>query len=273
MYTAILATVLSTAAAPTQQWGGWGGWGYGGCYGCYGCYGGGWGCGGCYGCYGGGWGCGGWGGWGCGGCWGYGGWGWGGGWGGWGGGWGCYGCWGGYAAYGVSAPYLAYSAYGPYGFPGCVGCGGGCYGCYGGWSCYGSPIVVTPPAAPPNRKAPSEDVAPPKGDKKEDKKGIFNPDVSNAGSWATIVMQVPVDAKVFIDGVQMKSTSARRVYQTPMLEEGETYFYDIRVELVRDGRTYAETRRVIINPGQRIAANFNELGAAPPAALAQLDEE
>ncbi len=300
MFSVILATALSTTATSTQQWGGCWGQSYcqgyvscgccggcGGCYGsqCSGCWGcRGYGCQGYYGCQCSGWGCqGGYGcqcsgGWGC--------------QGGYGAGWGCQGgCVGGwgygnltpqaaYASYGVNPPYLAYSAYGSQIYQGCVGGGAGCYGCYGGWSCYGSPISGTSTVPAPKVVVPSEQApAPPKEkDMKDDKKpagknpldlGVEN----RIGNRATIVVVVPEEAKVFIDGMQMKSTKARRVFQTPVLQEGETYFYDIRVDMVRDGKTVSETRRVVINPGQRVAANFDAIAADPARAVAQAEEE
>jgi uncharacterized protein (TIGR03000 family) len=209
-----------------------------------------------------------------------------------------------YAMYGNYPPYVAYSAYGSQIYMGCVGGIGGCYGCYGGWSCYGAPILVTP-STPPAKKyiVPDEGIVPPKEekkmdldkkedkkidlekndkkidlDKKEDEKGDGKKvglQVKNdvMGNWATIVVNVPADAKVFIDGKQMKSKSARRVFQSPMLEEGGTYFYDIRAEVVRDGKTISENRRVILRPGQRIAANFDNIGNSAAAAVAKGDDE
>ena len=186
--------------------------------------------------------------------------------------------------YGTIPPYQAYSVYGTNAYWGCVGCSGGCYGCYGGWSCYGSPLRVAPaaPAAkilvPPTDELPvppREEKKPEKKiDKKDDKKDLLlPPEGRRIGNWATIVLQVPADARIFIDGQEMTSKATRRVYQTPILEPGETYYYDVRAEVVRNGKTITENRRVILNPGQRIAANFDDLGSSPPPAVAQVEDD
>ena len=43
--------------------------------------------------------------------------------------------------------------------------------------------------------------------------------------------------------------------------------------MVRNGRTFTESRRVILNPGQRLAANFDEIGVSPPPAMAQMEDD
>jgi len=97
--------------------------------------------------------------------------------------------------------------------------------------------------------------------------------LNDIGGWATVVVHVPADAKVFIDGKQMASKSTRRVFQTPALEAGQKYYYEIRAEVVRDGRTITQTRQVILNAGLSTAAAFADLGDREPAATAQNDKE
>jgi uncharacterized protein (TIGR03000 family) len=189
------------------------GGGYVGCSGCYGGWGGGYGCrgGGYRGCYGGGYG-------GChgggyGGCWG----------GGYGG---CYG--GGYAGcYGGST----------------IGYGGG-----GGWSSnagYGGYAISSPyplgayvtgglpvmnPAQTPYTATP---VA-----------------TSQGAAPATLIVNLPADAKLTVDQAPTQSTSARRVFVTPPLEPGKVYTYTLRAQVNRDGQTFTASREVNVRPGQ-----------------------
>jgi uncharacterized protein (TIGR03000 family) len=79
---------------------------------------------------------------------------------------------------------------------------------------------------------------------------------------ARLIVQLPADAKLFIDGNLMKSTSEKRTFITPVLRPEQTYFYDLRAEVVRDGRTVASTQRVILRPGQAIQASFPNLPSA-----------
>lgn len=198
--------------------------------GCSGSYG----CGGCYGCYG------------CGGC--YGGYGsgcWGG------------GCWGGGYSY--------YSCGGGYGCTGYNGCSG-CYGCWGGSGCYGygsgysnyAPMYGAPvmPTAP----APADLDKP----KKEKKDGT-----SLSPNRAKLEVQVPADAKLFIDDQPIPLATTSKMFNTPALERGQAYYYILRVEVAHDGVTHSETRRVVIRAGDEVQARFTEqsvLAAARAAA-------
>jgi uncharacterized protein (TIGR03000 family) len=75
---------------------------------------------------------------------------------------------------------------------------------------------------------------------------------------ARLIVEVPEDAKLYIDDQLMKTTSARRNFSTPDLEPGQTYYYMLRVEVTRDNTRHSETRRVLIRPGQEAKATFTE---------------
>jgi uncharacterized protein (TIGR03000 family) len=191
-----------------------------GCHGGYGC------CGGCYGgCYGS-----------CyGGCYG-----------GWGGCWGCHGCCG--------------------GCWGCHGCWGGCYGCYG---CYGghsysdyapshgAPYVSGGLMAP--GAAPDGDVLPKPKEEKDKDKDKDNNKESMAPNRARLIVELPADAKLYVDDRPVQATSARRTFHTPEIELGQAYYYDLRAEVVRDGKPVTETRRVIVRAGAVIRTDFSAL--------------
>jgi uncharacterized protein (TIGR03000 family) len=148
------------------------------------------------------------------------------------GGWGgCYGCWG-----------------------GCYGCWGGCYGCYGCWGGYGgwgtgygyayaAPIY----AAPAIMTASATRIAAPM-------MAALPPDA------ARIVVDLPADARLFVDGQPTKSTASRRVLQSPGLEPGSRYSYLLRAELQRDGKKYQQTKKVAVRAGQETTASFSEPG-------------
>jgi uncharacterized protein (TIGR03000 family) len=221
---------------------------YGGCYGgCHGCYG----CSGCYGCWG-GYGC-----WGSchGGCWGS--------------GYGaCYGtCYGGWG-YGV------YGCVGSWGY----GSWGSAYACYGSWAhgpgYYGSnyetmtPGGVAPsyvpgtpmPPATGGSTAPGEQLPKPQADKSG---------TSLAPNRARLIVELPADAKLYIDERPMKTTSGRRTFHTPALQSGQTYYYMLRAEVVRDGKPVREERRVILRPGEVVRTDFNDLAPRDVTASAR----
>jgi len=197
-----------------------------------------WGCGGCYGCCG---------------CYG-----------------GCYGCSGCYGCYGCCGG--CWGCYGCYG--GCYGCYGGCYGCHGCYGCYGcsgcygyAPAYVTPvvPEAAPLAAPPAAPPAPPEAAPAPKKEGSGTTVLPNK---ARVIVQVPADAKLFIDDQLMRATSERRVFNTPALDVVQEYFYDVRAEVVRNGKTYSETKRVIVKAGAEVRTSFVSLANAAAAAKA-----
>ena len=74
-----------------------------------------------------------------------------------------------------------------------------------------------------------------------------------------MIVDVPADAKLYIDDHAMKTPSEHRAYQTPDLEPGQTYYYEVRVEVERDGKLLSETRRVLLRAGQEVHADFSDV--------------
>ena len=171
---------------------------------------------------------------------------------------GCHGCCGyGHGCYGN----YGNGCYGGYGY-GCYGCWGGYgYGCYGCYGCYGgccgggyySPYHVVPVV--PGKPA---EMAPPP---KEQKNGA-------AANQAKLLVELPADAKLFIDDQPMKTPAARRTFNTPALQPGQAYYYMMRAEVVIDGKTQTETKQVIVRAGQTAEAKFTELLAKVEASKA-----
>jgi uncharacterized protein (TIGR03000 family) len=58
-----------------------------------------------------------------------------------------------------------------------------------------------------------------------------------------IIIEVPADAQLYADGQLTTTTSGRRVFNTPPLEDGQTYFYDLRAQVVRDGNKREDTKQ------------------------------
>jgi uncharacterized protein (TIGR03000 family) len=183
---------------------------------------------------------------------------------------GCYGCYGGYPGSGynymaASGYQSAFSVYAPVAGAGVFGCYG-CYGCYGGWSCYGVPLPghgywserPAGTAAPDRSKIeetplPKEQVPLPKNPTKTELEG------RDTNARAHLTIDVPVGATVFLDGQRTNWPAGKREFQTPDLVAGHTYYYDLRVEVVRDGQTLTETRRIVLRPGEFVTAAFPNL--------------
>src|SRR5262249_60886147 len=122
---------------------------------------------------------------------------------------------------------------------GCLG--GGCRGggCLGGAGCVGVPgPVMAPPAGTPP-------VVPDKGKK------------TGAGDApATIIVSLPAEAKLTVDGNPTTSTTERRVFVSPALERGMEYTYTLKAEVVRDGKAETRTERVSVRAGEETRVNI-----------------
>jgi uncharacterized protein (TIGR03000 family) len=173
----------------------------------------------------------------------------------WGSGWGCHGC---YGAYSWSSCYGCYGSWACHGCYGCYGCWG--YGCYSAWGCsgcYGGVYVAPAGSAAPQMNPPSGDqeLPPPKQTKPKSKES----------TRASLTVQLPADAKLFVDGQATRTTSATRHFVTPPLLPGQAYFYDLRAEVVREGQTVSLSRRVVVRPGESVNTSFTELQGSATA--------
>jgi len=120
---------------------------------------------------------------------------------------------------------------------------------------YGTPAA---PAAPTTPKAngaetPSKEKKPADEDKKPE-----------TAAPALIQVNLPADAKLTIDGALTSSTSASRTFSTPTLDTGKEYFYTLKAEVVRDGKTFSATKRVAVEAGKtaKIAIEIPEATVA-----------
>jgi len=77
------------------------------------------------------------------------------------------------------------------------------------------------------------------------------------GNEATIVVNLPADATLTIDGEQTQSTSGTRVFVSPPLQQGKTYQYTLRAEVNRDGRRETTSRTVDVQAGRTANVNID----------------
>jgi uncharacterized protein (TIGR03000 family) len=86
---------------------------------------------------------------------------------------------------------------------------------------------------------------------------------------ALLVISVPAQAQVIVNGLQTKSTGPRRQFASTGLRPGLSYKYEIRVQVVRDGRLLEDTRTVYLTSGVHKAVAFSPV-AKPETAIAAL---
>lgn len=271
MYSIVVATMLTTGT-PAPAFGGLFSRSnescFGGCQGCQGCFGG-----GCFGCSGG---CSG----GCAGCFGC---------------QGCNGCSGGCNGFlgirdffsNVFSMGGCNGCSGYSGCNGCMGCYGGCYGGCGGFptsgygfstSGYEMPMMmtsmpmgnmnsapgmdmmtygmpsgmpgnVTLPAPPLNQTSPLPYGPPPQLQES-----------TVAANQATVIVNLPADARLYVEKHLMELTGSVRAFRTPDLTPGTRYTYTIRMEVERGGRMVEKTETVTIEAGKRTQVSFADPG-------------
>jgi uncharacterized protein (TIGR03000 family) len=186
----------------------------------------------------------------------------------------CHGCY--TACYGCSGSYGCTGYYGCYSCSGCYGCyRSACHGCYGNYGCHGCYTshrcasgcygfsTYHPVPAPPQKMAPAPDSKPTTPPKKEGSASTLLP-----SNWARVIVQLPADARLYVDDQPMETTSARRVFRTPALEPDQIYYYELRGEIVREGKTLSQSKRILIRAGEEAHVSLGDL---VPRAFVQAD--
>jgi uncharacterized protein (TIGR03000 family) len=165
-----------------------------------------------------------------------------------------HGCCGGYSCFGCSGGYAA----GCWGSCSGYGCLGGVYGTYTTpvyptYGMPGAPGVVPPIVVPSATPAPKTDTNPaPKTEKK------------GSRTSASLKFKLPADAVLFVDGQKTAGEGTERAFYTPPLAGGK-FFYDVRAEMVIDGKAVTEEKRVVVQAGDQLTEAFPKLFAAAEA--------
>jgi uncharacterized protein (TIGR03000 family) len=81
---------------------------------------------------------------------------------------------------------------------------------------------------------------------------------------AKIYVTLPADAKLTIDGTPTVSTSESRIFESPRLTPGKTFYYVLKATVVRGGKTKAVTKEVAVRAGEesRVKIEIPEAVAA-----------
>jgi uncharacterized protein (TIGR03000 family) len=134
------------------------------------------------------------------------------------------------------------------------GWGGSSGGSSGGGAYYYAPgvdpgmIPVDPSVAPPV-------VAPPAG--------TIPPAPAPGTSTSTmradglLAVNVPEEAKIYVNGQATSSTGNTRQYVSRDLQTGFNYTYEVRAELVRDGRTVEQVKKIDLRAGETANLAFD----------------
>ena len=152
----------------------------------------------------------------------------------------------------------------------CSGCyGSSCYGssCYGSSACYGGAhyygsdfhggctgctghiVGYAPSVSVPHVSIPA------------DGEYLAARTKVNAAP-ARFTVELPADAKLYVDGQLTKGEGSSRNFHTPELPNDQTFFYEIKAEVVVDGTVQTESKRVLVRSGEVLIESFPKLIAA-----------
>jgi uncharacterized protein (TIGR03000 family) len=136
---------------------------------------------------------------------------------------------------------------------GCTGCYGN-YGCTGTYyGCTGCTGTMAPAPAVKTMPKTAEPLPPP-----ADKKG-------EVSAPATIVVSLPANAKLTIDGYVSRQTSSQRTLVTVPIRQGQELTYTLVAEGTENGQSISQTQRVTVRGGQQMPVTF-DFTAIPAAA-------
>jgi uncharacterized protein (TIGR03000 family) len=76
------------------------------------------------------------------------------------------------------------------------------------------------------------------------------------GDLGILTIRVPHDAKVTINGALTKSIGSERKYSCGGLLPGRTYKFEVKAEVVRQGKIVTESQMVSLTAGERNRVAF-----------------
>jgi uncharacterized protein (TIGR03000 family) len=72
---------------------------------------------------------------------------------------------------------------------------------------------------------------------------------------ASVTVVLPENAKLTVNDVAV-TAKGKQTFTTPKLEQGKSYFYTVKAEIVRDGKPVTETRRIDVAAGKDVTVDF-----------------
>jgi uncharacterized protein (TIGR03000 family) len=74
--------------------------------------------------------------------------------------------------------------------------------------------------------------------------------VQAPANTAKLYVTLPADAKLTVDGSPTASTSESRVFESPSLTPGKTFYYELQATVVRNGKAQTVTKQVAVRAGE-----------------------
>jgi uncharacterized protein (TIGR03000 family) len=162
----------------------------------------------------------------------------------------CFGCCGGSCIGSCTGCFGGGVYYGSAVYGGCYGTS--CAGCIGG-GCVGVPLVgaagdlpAVPVAAAPAVPVEHASLKPAGGDP----------------SAASLLVSLPAAAKLYVDGQLVPGDGSARRFHTPPLTAGQSFYYELKAEVLVAGKVETEEAKVVVRAGDSKDVGFPRLTAA-----------
>ena len=81
-------------------------------------------------------------------------------------------------------------------------------------------------------------------------------------SVANIAIEIPENAKLYVDGKLVSGSGEKRQFHTPALPKGQAFYYDMKAEIEVNGHVEVEQKRVVLRGGDELKESFPKLFAA-----------
>jgi uncharacterized protein (TIGR03000 family) len=130
---------------------------------------------------------------------------------------------------------------------------------------HGSTTAEPEQLPPPNEKK-EKDLPPPKENKDNGNKEVSEdarktevgkPQPEKAGpNQGRIVLEIPENSTLYVNNLQVQMPSPKGTLLTADLEPGKKYDYELKVEMLRDGKTVTQNRKVTISSGEAVFVMF-----------------
>jgi uncharacterized protein (TIGR03000 family) len=75
---------------------------------------------------------------------------------------------------------------------------------------------------------------------------------------ATVQVDLPANAQLFVDGQPTTQTGDKRTLETPPMVVGPQFTYELRAHWMKDGKPVDETRTVTLSAGSKQVVDFNK---------------
>jgi uncharacterized protein (TIGR03000 family) len=79
------------------------------------------------------------------------------------------------------------------------------------------------------------------------------------GSQASVTIQIPEGGTLSVQGKTVAMESNSKTFQTPTLDRAQTYAYEMKVSVNKDGKEFMASKRVLIRAGETVTVDLRDV--------------